>query len=157
MHLDPALPLLLLLVVLLLIAAWGDIRTRTIPNWLNGAVAILAIGWWWAEGMGLYPEIAMRIAIAVAVFILFAIFFAIGAMGGGDVKLIAALALWLTPPQLVHMLMGMAVGGGVLTLAMLLIHRLRRQPGRPEIPYGVAISAATLLTLSNDILTNFAS
>ncbi len=43
--------------------------------------------------------------------------FAIGAMGGGDVKLIAALGLWLVPPDFMRMIVWMSIGGGVLTLA----------------------------------------
>jgi prepilin peptidase CpaA len=52
------------------------------------------------------------------------------------------------------MLEWMAIGGGVLTLAMLGLHRFRSLPDRPEIPYGVAIVGATLAVLTNDILTN---
>ena len=55
----------------------------------------LAIPFWWAIGLPLWPDVAIQVGVAALVFGLFAIAFAMGAMGGGDVKLIGALALWL--------------------------------------------------------------
>ena len=88
---------------------------------------------------------------------MFAAAFAIGAMGGGDVKLIAALGLWLLPLDFVAMLVWMAIGGGVLTVATLLWHRLRHGGGKPEIPYGVAISLAALPIFAERYLYHFGS
>jgi prepilin peptidase CpaA len=139
--------------LLLLAAAWTDIRSRTIPNGLNAAIALLAIPWWWSAGWALWPEIAIQIGLAVIVFAIFAAAFAAGAMGGGDVKLITALALWLPLAPLARMLIIMAILGGLLTLAMLLRHRWQGAPGRPEIPYGVAIALAGLWVFTNDVLT----
>ncbi len=143
-----------LLALLLLAAAWTDIRSRTIANGLNLAIALLAPLWWWAHGLALWPDVAWQIGLAVAVFALFAAAFAIGAMGGGDVKMIAALALWLRPADLATMLVVMALVGGVLTVAMMIAHKARRREGQPEIPYGVAIAAAGLFIIANDILTS---
>jgi prepilin peptidase CpaA len=141
------------LALLLLAAAWGDIRTRTIPNALNAAIALLAIPWWWANGWALWPDIMLQIGVAAILFGLFAIAFAMGAMGGGDVKLIAALALWLKLVPLAQMLVVMALAGGVLTLFLLARHRWLKAEGRPEIPYGVAIVAAGFWVVANDVLT----
>lgn len=146
-----------LLAGLLLWAAIDDARRRIIPNWLTATVAIGAIGWWWANGLPIQPDILLRVAFAIGAFLVFAGLFALGAMGGGDVKLIAAVALWLTPFQLLRMLVWMALLGGVLTVAMLVRARIRRDKGTPEIPYGVAIVAATLFVLANDLLTNSAA
>lgn len=143
-----ALPLLLLAR-----AAWGDVRTRTIPNWLCGAIAIAAPLWWWANGLPLWPDVPIQIGIAIAAFLLFTIPFAAGAMGGGDVKLIGALALWLPLPWLMRMLIVMAVSGGLLTLVMVVAHRWRRGEGNPEIPYGVAIALGGAWVIANDLLT----
>lgn len=134
-------------------AAWGDLQTRTIPNWLNIAIAAGAPLWWWANGWQLWPDVTIQIGFAVGIFIIFAACFAMGAMGGGDVKLITALSLWLPFQSLVQMLFVMAVLGGVVTLATLGIHRLRKQTGAPEVPYGVAISIAGIWVLANDLLT----
>ncbi|MDB5686578.1 MAG: peptidase [Rhizorhabdus sp.] len=142
-----------LLTILLLVAAWTDVRRRTIANELNLVIAILAIGWWWVCGEALWPDVAIRIAIAVAVFIVFAGLFAFGMMGGGDVKMIAAIALWLPFPLLMAMLTVMAIAGGVITLLVLIVHRWRRSEGRPEVPYGVAIAIGALWVSANGLLT----
>ncbi|HWW65687.1 MAG TPA: prepilin peptidase [Sphingomonadaceae bacterium] len=138
---------------LLLWAAWGDIQARIIPNRLNAAIALLAPAWWWAQGFSLWPQVALAIAGATIIFALFAAAFAFGMMGGGDVKLLTALAFWCAGPALLQLLMVMALAGGVVTLATLALHRAGGRPGRPEIPYGVAISAAGLWVITNDILT----
>lgn len=143
-----------LLAIALIRAAWGDIQTRTIPNWLNVAIAVGAPFWWWANGLALWPDIAVQIGFATVIFLIFAGCFAIGAMGGGDVKLITALSLWLPLSPLLRMLFVMAVLGGVVTLAALVLHRLQKRSGSPEVPYGVAISVAGLWVLANDLLTN---
>jgi len=147
-----SLALLAILALLLLVAAATDIRSRIIPNSLNLAIALLALPWWFALGLS-GSEILLQIALSIAVLALFGACFAAGMMGGGDVKLLAALGLWLPFGALATMLAWMAIGGGVLTLAMLGAARLRKASARPEIPYGVAIVAATLLVVANDILT----
>lgn len=143
-----------LLALLLLVAAWGDLRTRTIPNGLNAVIAFLAPLWWWAHGLPVWPDVAGQIGVALLVFALFTGAFAIGMMGGGDVKMIGALALWLQPWALGQVLIVMALAGGVLTLVIAVEHRWRRRPGEPEIPYGVAIAFAGLWSITNDILTS---
>jgi prepilin peptidase CpaA len=142
-----------LLALLLLAAAWGDLRTRTIPNPLNAAIALLAPLWWWTHGLPLWPDVAWQVGLAILVFGLFAGAFAVGMMGGGDVKMIGALALWLPPLALGRMLVIMALTGGALTIVVAAEHKLRRRQGQPEIPYGVAIAAAGLIVIANDILT----
>jgi len=144
------------LALALLFAAWGDWRRRDIPNLLTAGIALAAPLYWWAAGIVLWPDAAIIAGLALALFALFAIAFAMGGMGGGDVKLIAALALWLTPLQLPAMLIVMAVAGGVITLAMLVWHRRNNQPGRIEVPYGIAISLGGLWVIANQILTNLA-
>lgn len=146
--------LIAVLATLLLAAAIGDLRSRTIPNWLTGAIALLAVGWWWANGWTLWPDVALQIGVALAVLLIFTASFAFGWMGGGDVKLIAALALWFPLLAVIQMLVVMALAGGVLTIAMLAWHRWRKAEGRPEIPYGVAIVASGFWVVTNDILTN---
>jgi prepilin peptidase CpaA len=148
-----AICMLCLLGVLLVTAAVTDIRTRIISNRLNAAIALLAVPWWFAIGYGGY-DILFQIGLSAALLVIFAIFFALRMMGGGDVKLLAALGLWLPLIKMLILLEWMAIGGGLLTLGMLIAHRIRKAPGKPEIPYGVAIVGAGLLVLANDILTN---
>ncbi|WP_448500795.1 A24 family peptidase [Sphingomonas sp.] len=150
-----AIILLVLLALLLLSAGIEDVRHRTIANWKNAAIALLALPWWLAVGLEPWPGMAVQIGVALGVFALFTGAFALGMMGGGDVKLIGALALWLPFSSLVWMLVVMSVAGGVITLAMLIEHRLRRQPGQPQIPYGVAIACAALLTFHQPLFNHF--
>ena len=56
------------LATLLLIAAITDWRSRLINNWLTGTIAITAPLYWWATGLGLWPDVAIQIGIAVVVF-----------------------------------------------------------------------------------------
>ncbi len=134
--------LVAILAVMLAVAATGDLRTRTIPNWLNLAIALLAIPFWLLSGLPLWPDIAVQIAVAALVFGLFAALFAMGAMGGGDVKLIAAIALWLPPLAVMKLIMVMALAGGAIALAMLIRHRIAKAEHQPQVPYGVAIAFA---------------
>ena len=147
-----AIVMLCLLGGLLVTAAVTDIRSRIISNRLNATIAILAAPWWFAIHLSGY-EILFQCGLAAALLVLFALLFAMGMMGGGDVKLLAALGLWLPLTKMLILLEWMALGGGVLTLGMLIAHRLREAPGKPEIPYGVAIVGAGLLVVANDILT----
>ncbi len=148
--------LLILLGLLLVSAGIEDARTREIANWKNAAIALLAPAWWWANGWALWPDMAIQLGIAAIVFALFIGAFALGQMGGGDVKMIGALALWLPMQPLIWMLMLMSVIGGVVTLAMLIDKKLRRANGAPlEIPYGVAIAIAGLLVLGEPIFNQF--
>ena len=147
--------LLGLLAALLVAAAVLDLRSRTIPNGLNLAVALLAIPFWWAIGLPVWPDAALQIGIAALVFGLFALAFALGAMGGGDVKLLGALALWLPWQALLLLLVIMSLAGGVLTLAMVIRQRLARKEGQLEIPYGVAIAFAGLWLIAQRFLYQF--
>jgi prepilin peptidase CpaA len=148
--------LLGMLAVLLLIAAVIDVRTFTISNRLNIAVALFAPVYWWSVGLPLWPEAAIQVGIAVIVFLLLAAAFYAGMMGGGDVKLAAALTLWFAPAATLKFLVVMSIAGGVLTLAVLGLHRFRKKPGRPEIPYGVAIAFGGLWILAQRFLNHFA-
>lgn len=110
--------LLALLAIALLFAAGTDLRRREIDNWLNLAIALAAPAFWWAGGLSLWPDVAVHLGVALAAFAVAAGLFAIRQMGGGDVKLIAALALWFPPALFVNMLMIMAVIGYVLTMGL---------------------------------------
>ncbi|HZB69728.1 MAG TPA: prepilin peptidase, partial [Sphingomicrobium sp.] len=107
-----------LLAILLLFAAVVDIRTFTISNKLNLAVALLAPVFWLSIALPLWPNAAAQLAIAAGVFALLAGAFYAGMMGGGDVKLAAALSLWFSPASTFKFLILMSLAGGVLTIAV---------------------------------------
>ena len=148
--------LLGLLAVLLVVAAVVDVRTFTISNRLNLAVALLAPLYWLSVGLPLWPDAAVQLAIAAGVFVLLAGAFYVGMMGGGDVKLAAALALWFAPVSTLHFLVLMSLAGGVLTLGLMVAHRMRGKAGKPKIPYGVAIAFGGLAILAQRFLNQFA-
>jgi len=148
--------LLIVLATLLVVAAVIDVRTFTISNKLNLAVALLAPVYWLAVPLSLWPEVPIQIAGALIVFIFLAAAFYAGMMGGGDVKLAAAIALWFPPVLTIKFLVLMSVAGGVLTLGLLVWHRAKHREGRPEIPYGVAIAFGALAILAQPYLNHFA-
>lgn len=148
--------LLGLLAILLIYAAVVDVRTFTISNRLNLGIALLAPVYWFSVGLPLWPDAAIQVAIAAGVFVLLAAAFYAGMMGGGDVKLAAALALWFSPVMTVNFLIWMSIGGGVLTAVVLLLHRAKKKPGKPEVPYGVAIAFGGLAILIQRFLNQFA-
>ena len=75
--------------------------------------------------------------------------FAAGWMGGGDVKLFAATALWFNLKSTVWLVALVFLAGGVVAIGYLLSRPLRpdvrgtKKGGR--VPYGIAIAAGALL------------
>ncbi|MFC3173140.1 prepilin peptidase [Novosphingobium bradum] len=139
--------LLAVLAIGLLAAAFTDLKRRQIDNWLNAAIALAAPAFWWASGLDLWPGVAWQLGVTALAFVILAALFAMRMMGGGDVKLLAALALWIRPEHFLWLVVVMSVIGGVLTIVFAAWHVTRRQTGRIAIPYGVAICAAALLTV----------
>ena len=143
------------LAIVLLFAAFTDIRRRQIDNWLNGAIAAAAPLYWWASGLALWPDVAWQIGVAAITLMIFAGLFAMRAMGGGDVKLLTALALWIEPFWFVRLLIAMALIGGALTIVLGAWHVTRRRRDKLAVPYGVAISSAALWVLALQFLPVF--
>lgn len=143
------------LALVLVSAGIEDARVREIANWKNAAIVLLAPFWWWANGLAIWPDVAIQLGVASVALIFFWGCFHFGWMGGGDVKMIAALALWFPAGTLVWMLIVMSVLGGALTLVLMIEHRVRRKTGNVEIPYGVAIAIAALLVIREPILNHF--
>ena len=148
-----ALTLLLVAVFasLLLAAAWQDLVARRIPNVIAGAIALLGLaavalglpqGPWWAALLG-----------AAAVFAVGAGLFAAGVLGGGDVKLLGATALWSGAAGIPELLFVTAVAGGALALMayvrpFVAAWALGPQTGSrlESVPYGIAIAVGGLWT-----------
>jgi len=143
---------------LFLIAAYGDIRTRRIPNALALAVATLGLARLTVIGD---PAAALTtLGAAAAVFAVGFLLFWRGLIGGGDVKLMAAAVLLVGAPALSLFLVAMSLCGLAVTLATLAVDRLARRaagahppsenvPGsRRTVPYGVAIAGGAVLTLA---------
>jgi prepilin peptidase CpaA len=140
------------LAIALLIAAFTDIRRRQIDNWLTFGIALAAPLFWWASGLSLWPDVAWQLGVALLSFAVLAGLFALRAMGGGDVKLLTALALWIKPLWFLKLVVMMALIGGVLTVVFGAWHIARRRREKLAIPYGVAISSAGLWVLASQYL-----
>lgn len=143
--------LLAALAIALLYAAISDFRHRRIDNWLNAAIALGAPLFWLASGMGLI-DVAWQLGLAVITFAVLAGLFALRMMGGGDVKLLTALALWIKPQLFMQLLIVMALAGGLLTILFGCWHVMRRRRDKIAIPYGIAISGAGLWALATTYL-----
>ena len=150
------LALLGLLAAMLAWIAVVDIKTYTISDRLNLAIALLAPVYWWSAGVPLWPDAGLRVGVALLVFLFFAGAFYMDVMGGGDVKLAGALALWFTPYETLKLIVIMSIAGGLLTLIVMGAHRARRKSGRPEVPYGVAIAVGGMWLLAQRFLNQFA-
>jgi prepilin peptidase CpaA len=128
---------------LLVAAAVSDLRTLRIPNAIPAAIALIfavAIGFGVIHPVG--PHLISS-AIAATIGVLL---FASNIWGGGDTKLIAALALFLVPSQLMRFFLVTALAGGVVAAAII-VHR--RWLGRPtsrktSMPFGLALAAGGL-------------
>lgn len=155
--------LALALILLLMRAVWRDLACRIISNRVNAAIAALAPLSWYAAGIPLWPDAAAQLGVALLILALFTGAFALGMMGGGDVKLLTALALWRVPllpgelffAPLIQLLVWMAIAGGILTIVMIVRHRMTRALGQPEVPYGVAIAVGALATYGQRYLYQF--
>ena len=153
------------------VATFTDIRSRRIPNWLvfpfllaGLTVSTFLHGW---HGLG---QSAAGAGLALLVF---GIFFWMGGMGAGDVKLCAAVGAWIGPQQLVVAMVVTGLAGGVMALVWAIAggflgdlfrgtgdlifglgkRGLRRDPDltlanplRRRMPYAPAIAIGTLVS-----------
>lgn len=86
----------------------------------------------------------MQLATALASGVLFLVLAIVtrGGIGGGDIKLMAALGLWLSPGSMEMAAIGGIVLGGLAALWVLLAKRKGR---RDYIPYGPGFIVMALL------------
>jgi prepilin peptidase CpaA len=130
-----------------------DLRRMRIPNWLNAALALLFVP---VAALTLPLEAALwRVAVAAGVLLAGYALFVAGRMGGGDVKMLAAAALWIPPAQAggAMFLLSVALLAG---LALVLGARRFTAPDTPwrglrrharRFPMGVSIGAALVAHL----------
>jgi len=140
---------------LLITAAVSDFRQYIIPNSISLAIvglypiylAFSSLPIDWAGGL-----IAGSVVLAVGIGL-----FSLGLTGGGDVKLLAAAALWAGTDRVLPLLLVMSLAGGVLALAYWLAHGrdgAKAASGadgselqamtKVRLPYGIAIATGGL-------------
>ncbi len=139
---------------LLSLAALSDVASLRIPNRICVALAAL-----YPVAVAVSPapvDWPGALAVAAGVFAAGVVAFACGLFGGGDVKLLAVVALWVGPAHALEFLALTALIGGGLGLFMMSRWRLscahaadglgagglRDALLRPYLPYGVAIALA---------------
>jgi prepilin peptidase CpaA len=137
-------------VIVLAAAVFTDLRSRRIPNWLVLPFLLVGIvvsplrtdwsgvrhGLWLPSGwstlrQGFWPGsgwhgLAESGAGMGLGFLLFGVFFWMGGMGAGDVKLGAALGAWIGPMQVFWMFFFTSLAGGVMALGWIAYRKLLR-------------------------------
>ena len=157
---------------LLLWAAIEDLRSRRIPNWLTFSLVLSSIAQSFMSGHLVSPSMSL-LGFAVG-FGIPLILFLIGALGGGDVKLLAAFGAWLGPGTVCWAAIYGAIAGGLLAIPWLLVRGRLKQtlanvwgllgfwrlagikphpgltldtPGAIRMPYALPVSIGALIAL----------
>ena len=155
----------LLLPVPLAFACYWEIRFRRIPNWLTFAMMVFGLGAGLLEGDWAGAlDAAVGLAVGGGVFLPFCL---MGALGGGDMKLMAGVGAMVGWPQVLPALAHTCLAGGILALVVMVwsgrvwstlanAGRIafggRARQGRglrraPTVPYGLAIAAGSLFAV----------
>ena len=145
-------------------AAASDLLTMTIPNRITLALIAAFLAFAGLSGMGLAAFGGHLAAGAAVLAVAFALF-SFGWIGGGDAKLAAATALWLGFGSLLDYLYLSAIGGAVLTIALLALRGMplpgfalgwtwlaRLHDKRSGVPYGIALAGAALAVFPDSAL-----
>lgn len=145
-----------LMALVIVLDAWKYI----IPNWLVGLVVLLWPVMLYMSGWA--TDWKMGLAAGAGMFAVGFALFSLKLMGGGDVKLLAALSLWTGVAALADFLLFTALLGGALTVLLLAVRPLmaRVSPAKAmagtlprlltkgaPVPYGLAIAVAFLVLL----------
>ena len=127
------------------VAAFWDIRSRRIPNWLNicvlvGGVAMLVINWGAIDPLSHFIHFGLALLGAM-------LLFGFRFWGGGDAKFYAAAALWFDLGQAITFLVVTALAGGIVVIVTGLVSRaLKKKSWATQIPYGAAIAIGAVVT-----------
>jgi prepilin peptidase CpaA len=146
--------------------ALNDVVTFRIPNWANAAIAVGFFAFAGAATLaGADPRWLSHLAAGAVVFLAGLILFQFRALGGGDVKLLSAAALWIGMDGLLPLLVWVGLAGGGLVLLLLPLRRnlmtivAWAMPSTPtawprvltegeKVPYGVAIAVGAIVTVA---------
>ena len=146
---------------ILAFACYGEIKERRIPNWLTLGAIALGVGAALIEGgvEGL-KDSSLGLAIAGGLFLPFCL---LGVVGGGDMKLIAAVGAIVGWPMVLRVVCNTCIAGGLIAVAIMawsgvllttlanvfriMVGMPRKQQGLrnpPMVPYALAITIGTL-------------
>ena len=147
--------LLWLLAAALVAAAIQDAVQLKISNLIVLAVLLLAVVA--AVVAGIEVGVWQNLAVFALVLAVGTVLFSRGILGGGDVKLLAAVALWTDFEDAIRLIASIFIFGGILALLIIvgriaapasLISRLAILKPKAGIPYGIAIALGTLFMVS---------
>ena len=148
--------LALVVAVLLLAAAAEDAVRLKISNLIVLLVLVAAVAATIIAG----PQLALwkNLVVFLGLLAIGTPMFAAGKLGGGDVKLLAAVGLWFDFTGALWMILAVVLAGGLLALVVLILRafgwseEMRRRVvllrPRGGIPFGVAIAAGALITMA---------
>lgn len=119
-------------------AVVDDLARRQISNWI--CIAALVGGLGWQAGQYGWLGLAYGLGGAAAGFAAFLVFYLLGGMGGGDVKLMAGFGALLGAGRLLEAAMWTAGVGGILALAVLGFRAVRRKLTGPPKETGVVLT-----------------
>jgi len=139
---------------LLIYAAWSDVRSMTINNWVSVVLAAAFVPAAAASGMSL-QQFGSHLGFAALALLIGAVLFYLNVFGGGDAEVIAAASIWMGFAGAGRFFFLMAVCGGLLAIALIVLRRIRitAPPAWAHkllsptegAPYAVAICGGALL------------
>lgn len=104
---------------ILLLAAAHDLIARSVPDWMSILLAAIGLGERLIDG-----RVVAGLCAALIVFAIAALCWRRGWLGGGDVKLLGAATLMLSPALAPLFLLAVTIAGGLLALIYLALHRM---------------------------------
>ncbi|MBV8344104.1 MAG: prepilin peptidase [Candidatus Eremiobacteraeota bacterium] len=118
-------------------AAFCDVRSRRIPNWLTGSLALAALAVHALDG---WKSLAVALAVMSGLTLLGTLVYARGGIGGGDVKLAISGSGLLSYPLFIPFLLYTAIAGGALAV----IYLAFRPGSRPSLARTAVLAAGGL-------------
>ena len=124
-----------------LLAAWHDLVSRTVPNWMPALIAVFGL----AAAL-VSARLLISTGLGLAIFVFAAICWRRGLMGGADVKLLGAIAIVLPPATVSLFVIAMSLAGAVHAAAYLMARRVVTRPSALALhPAGMRPRARSLL------------
>jgi len=139
----------------LLVSIYTDLKSRKLYDKVAICIILLAPLYWYATDTFTLVGIGIHILIAIVVFLFFSLFFALGAMKGGDVKLFTAIALWFTPTLVFHHIFYTSILGAFVTIIFWALHKIKKNKGKTRVPYGVAIALGCFIIIGERFFNHF--
>jgi prepilin peptidase CpaA len=115
-----------LFILLNLTAAVTDFKRMEIPNYISICLVTLFPAFLLATNAPVWVALD-HLIFGLAMFAIGFGLFAMNAAGGGDVKLMAAVSLWIGLPLAVPFILAVTIFGAILGLSMVLIRRLTKE------------------------------